>query len=93
LVRQEQRTAGLSQKVTIRLLVTRPRAASLKLDKAVEAELLNDPKERAEHDADRPGAQRHGRIAKTGSVKVTEALQWERYSHVMHIVSNVEGTL
>ena len=44
-------------------------------------------------DADRPGAQRHGRIAKTGSVKVTEAFVVERYSHVMHIVSNVEGIL
>jgi anthranilate synthase component 1 len=59
-----------------------------------EAELLADPKERAEHlmliDLARNDI---GRIAKTGSVKVTEAFGIERYSHVMHIVSNVEGML
>jgi anthranilate synthase component 1 len=58
------------------------------------AELVNDPKERAEHvmliDLARNDI---GRIAKTGSVKVTEAFVVERYSHVMHIVSNVEGIL
>ena len=97
LVRQEQVTANsiTEQKVTIRPLAgTRPRGASPELDKAAEAELINDPKERAEHvmliDLARNDI---GRIAKIGTVKVTEAFQVERYSHVMHIVSNVEGTL
>jgi anthranilate synthase component I len=93
LVRQEQTTEG--QKITIRPLAgTRPRAASPEADKAAEVELINDPKERAEHvmliDLARNDI---GRIAKTGSVKVTEAFAVERYSHVMHIVSNVEGLL
>jgi anthranilate synthase component 1 len=83
------------QKITIRPLAgTRPRGASPELDKAAEVELINDPKERAEHvmliDLARNDI---GRIAKIGSVKVTEAFCVERYSHVMHIVSNVEGTL
>jgi anthranilate synthase component 1 len=83
------------QKVTIRPLAgTRPRGATPERDKAVEAELVNDPKERAEHvmliDLARNDI---GRIAKTGTVKVTEAFAVERYSHVMHIVSNVEGLL
>jgi anthranilate synthase component 1 len=83
------------QKITIRPLAgTRPRGASALLDKAAELELVNDPKERAEHvmliDLARNDI---GRIAKVGSVKVTEAFCVERYSHVMHIVSNVEGTL
>ena len=97
LVRQEQVTLDgkTEQKITIRPLAgTRPRGASLALDKAAEAELLNDPKERAEHvmliDLARNDI---GRIAQIGSVKVTEAFSVERYSHVMHIVSNVEGTL
>ena len=97
LVRQEQVTleGKTEQKITIRPLAgTRPRGASLALDKAAEAELLNDPKERAEHvmliDLARNDI---GRIAQIGSVKVTEAFSVERYSHVMHIVSNVEGTL
>jgi anthranilate synthase component 1 len=94
LVRQEHAGDG-EQKVTIRPLAgTRPRGASPELDKAAEVELINDPKERAEHvmliDLARNDI---GRIAKTGSVKVTEAFAVERYSHVMHIVSNVEGTL
>ncbi len=93
LVRQEQTDEG--QKVTIRPLAgTRPRAASPQEDKAVEMELVSDPKERAEHvmliDLARNDI---GRIAKTGTVKVTEAFAVERYSHVMHIVSNVEGIL
>ncbi len=93
LVRQEQVEAG--QKITIRPLAgTRPRAATPELDKAAEAELVSDPKERAEHvmliDLARNDI---GRIARTGSVKVTEAFAVERYSHVMHIVSNVEGVL
>ena len=93
LVRHEHVPEG--EKVTIRPLAgTRPRAASPEEDKRVEAELLADPKERAEHlmliDLARNDI---GRIAKTGSVKVTEAFVVERYSHVMHIVSNVEGLL
>ena len=98
---QDERTGGASvgamfeQKITIRPLAgTRPRASSPEADKAVEHELVNDPKERAEHvmliDLARNDI---GRIAKTGTVKVTEAFAVERYSHVMHIVSNVEGTL
>jgi anthranilate synthase component 1 len=93
LVRQEQ--IDQEQKITIRPLAgTRPRGASPELDKAAETELITDPKERAEHvmliDLARNDI---GRIAKIGTVKVTEAFQVERYSHVMHIVSNVEGTL
>ncbi|BEP93877.1 anthranilate synthase component I [Acidovorax sp. sif1233] len=93
LVRQENTPDG--QKVTIRPLAgTRPRGATLEKDKAAEVELINDPKERAEHvmliDLARNDI---GRIAKTGTVKVTEAFAIERYSHVMHIVSNVEGIL
>jgi anthranilate synthase component I len=94
LVRQESTPQG-AQKITIRPLAgTRPRAATPEADKAIEAELLADPKERAEHvmliDLARNDI---GRIAKIGSVKVTEAFAVERYSHVMHIVSNVEGIL
>ena len=93
LVRQEHTPEG--DKVTIRPLAgTRPRGATPEQDKALEAELQADPKERAEHvmliDLARNDI---GRIAKTGSVKVTEAFAVERYSHVMHIVSNVEGLL
>ena len=104
LVRQEQvartgaaNAAGVEfdQKVTIRPLAgTRPRAASAEADKAAERELVSDPKERAEHvmliDLARNDI---GRIAKTGTVLVTDAFAVERYSHVMHIVSNVEGLL
>ena len=93
LVRQEQVEEG--QKITIRPLAgTRPRGSSPEADKAIEQELLADPKERAEHvmliDLARNDI---GRIAKIGSVKATEAFVVERYSHVMHIVSNVEGLL
>ena len=93
LVRQESTPEG--QKITIRPLAgTRPRGATPEADKAAEDELINDPKERAEHvmliDLARNDI---GRIAQTGSVKVTEAFVVERYSHVMHIVSNVEGLL
>jgi len=97
LVRQEKAIIdGVdSEKITIRPLAgTRPRATSPEADKAAEQELINDPKERAEHvmliDLARNDI---GRIAQTGSVKVTEAFAVERYSHVMHIVSNVEGVL
>ncbi len=93
LVRREHTPAG--DKVTIRPLAgTRPRGATPEQDIALEVELSADPKERAEHlmliDLARNDI---GRIAKTGSVKVTEAFTVERYSHVMHIVSNVEGLL
>ena len=93
LVRHEHTPEG--DKITIRPLAgTRPRGTSPESDKATEADLLADPKERAEHlmliDLARNDI---GRIAKTGSVKVTEAFAVERYSHVMHIVSNVEGML
>jgi anthranilate synthase component 1 len=93
LVRQEQTDEGA--KVIIRPLAgTRPRGATPDKDKAAEHELINDPKERAEHvmliDLARNDI---GRIAKIGTVKVTEAFVVERYSHVMHIVSNVEGVL
>jgi anthranilate synthase component 1 len=91
--------AGAGEKpgqiITVRPIAgTRPRGATPEQDKALEAELLADPKERAEHvmliDLARNDI---GRIAQTGSVKVTEAFGIERYSHVMHIVSNVEGQL
>jgi len=93
LVRHESTPEG--DKITIRPLAgTRPRGTSPEHDKATEADLLADPKERAEHlmliDLARNDI---GRIAKTGTVKVTEAFVVERYSHVMHIVSNVEGIL
>ena len=97
LVRQEvvEHKGKPAQKITIRPLAgTRPRASSPEADKATEHELINDPKERAEHvmliDLARNDI---GRIAQTGTVKVTEAFAVERYSHVMHIVSNVEGIL
>ncbi|MFN7546776.1 MAG: anthranilate synthase component I family protein, partial [Pseudomonadota bacterium] len=86
---------GTSEKVTIRPIAgTRPRGSTPERDRALERELLADPKERAEHlmliDLARNDI---GRIARTGSVRVTEAFGIERYSHVMHIVSNVEGRL
>jgi anthranilate synthase component 1 len=94
LVREEHAADG-ARKVTIRPLAgTRPRGATVERDLALEAELQADPKERAEHlmliDLARNDI---GRIAHTGSVKVTQSFSVERYSHVMHIVSNVEGTL
>ncbi|MDC6168314.1 anthranilate synthase component I [Paucibacter sp. XJ19-41] len=93
LVRHERTPEG--QQITIRPLAgTRPRGATPELDAALEVELKADPKERAEHlmliDLARNDI---GRIAKTGSVKLSDAFAVERYSHVMHIVSNVEGTL
>jgi anthranilate synthase component 1 len=82
-------------KVTIRPIAgTRPRGKTPEEDRALAAELLADPKERAEHlmliDLGRNDV---GRIAKTGAVKVTDSFFIERYSHVMHIVSNVEGEI
>jgi anthranilate synthase component I len=81
--------------VTIRPIAgTRPRGSTPALDKALEAELLADPKERAEHlmllDLGRNDV---GRVSEIGSVRVTDSFFVERYSQVMHIVSNVEGTL
>ncbi len=81
--------------VTIRPIAgTRVRGATPAEDRRLEEELLNDPKERAEHlmllDLGRNDV---GRVAKIGSVKVTDSFFVERYSQVMHIVSNVEGTL
>ncbi|MEW4447918.1 anthranilate synthase component I [Qipengyuania sp. JC766] len=81
--------------VTIRPIAgTRPRGATPALDRAAEAELLADPKERAEHlmllDLGRNDV---GRVAKRGTVEVTDSYTIERYSHVMHIVSNVVGEL
>lgn len=80
-------------RVTIRPLAgTRPRGATPEQDQALEAELLADPKERAEHlmllDLGRNDV---GRVSKPGSVEVTESFVVERYSQVMHIVSNVNG--
>ncbi len=79
--------------VTIRPLAgTRPRGATPADDERLEAELLADPKERAEHlmllDLGRNDV---GRVAEPGSVEVTKSFYVERYSHVMHIVSNVVG--
>ncbi|MBM3573509.1 MAG: anthranilate synthase component I, partial [Alphaproteobacteria bacterium] len=81
--------------VTIRPLAgTRRRGATPDEDKALAAELLADPKERAEHlmllDLGRNDV---GRVAKIGSVRVVEQFAVERYSHVMHIASHVEGEL
>ncbi len=81
--------------VTVRPIAgTRKRGATPEDDKALAEELLADPKERAEHimlvDLGRNDA---GRVAQTGSVHVTEQMVIERYSHVMHIVSNVEGKI
>jgi anthranilate synthase component 1 len=81
--------------VTVRPIAgTRPRGATPHEDKALEDELLADPKERAEHlmllDLGRNDV---GRVAKIGTVNVTDQFFVERYSHVMHIVSNVEGEL
>jgi len=82
-------------KVTLRPIAgTRRRGTTPEKDLEMERELLGDPKERAEHvmliDLGRNDV---GRIAKVGSVKVTETMVVERYSHVMHMVSNVEGTI
>jgi anthranilate synthase component 1 len=82
-------------KVTIRPLAgTRPRGATAAEDEALARDLLADPKELAEHlmllDLGRNDV---GRVAEIGSVRVTEQMVIERYSHVMHIVSNVEGRI
>ena len=82
-------------KVTVRPIAgTRPRGKTPEQDVALGHELLADPKEVAEHlmliDLGRNDA---GRVSQVGQVKVTEQMVIERYSHVMHIVSNVEGVL
>lgn len=94
LVRNEQLNDG-NKKVTIRPLAgTRPRGVTPEHDAQLGVELLSDPKEIAEHvmliDLARNDI---GRIAQTGSVKVTDQMVIEKYSHVQHIVSNVEGVL
>ncbi|SMC21904.1 anthranilate synthase component 1 [Andreprevotia lacus DSM 23236] len=81
--------------VTVRPIAgTRPRGKTRELDEALAAELLADEKEIAEHvmliDLGRNDA---GRVAQTGSVKLVDRMIIERYSHVMHIVSSVEGQL
>ncbi|SFF48942.1 anthranilate synthase, component I [Fontimonas thermophila] len=81
--------------VTVRPIAgTRRRGATIEEDQALERELLADPKEIAEHlmliDLGRNDV---GRVAEIGSVRVTEKMVIERYSHVMHIVSNVSGRL
>ncbi|MDY0181396.1 anthranilate synthase component I family protein [Aliarcobacter skirrowii] len=96
--------AGSSPEVMIRLVDnhmllrpiagTRKRGATLQKDLEMENELLNDLKERSEHlmlvDLGRNDV---GRVARAGSVKVTELMRIERYSHVMHMVSDVEAVL
>ncbi|WP_036172575.1 anthranilate synthase component I [Massilia sp. 9096] len=94
LVRNEQEADG-SRTVTLRPIAgTRPRGSTPERDAELAKELLADPKEIAEHvmliDLARNDI---GRIAKTGTVKVTDQMVIEKYSHVQHIVSNVEGTL
>ena len=81
--------------VTVRPIAgTRPRGKTTQEDATLAADLLADPKECAEHlmlmDLGRNDV---GRVAQIGSVKVTENMQIENYSHVMHIVSNVDGKL
>jgi anthranilate synthase component 1 len=101
---EELKLAGASPEILVRLeenkvelrpiAGTRRRGETPEQDKALEVELLADPKERAEHimlvDLGRNDV---GRVAKIGSVNVTELFTVERYSHVMHIVSHVEGDL
>ncbi len=81
--------------ITVRPIAgTRPRGADEEADRALEADLLADPKELAEHlmliDLGRNDT---GRVSETGSVELTEKMVVERYSHVMHIVSNVTGRI
>jgi anthranilate synthase component 1 len=86
---------GDEKRVTVRPIAgTRKRGATFEEDQALATELLADEKERAEHvqllDLGRNDA---GRVAQIGTVKLTESMTIERYSHVMHMVSNVEGKL
>jgi len=100
----ETRVIGASPEVLVRkegdhvevrpIAGTRPRGSTFEEDQRLEQELLADPKERAEHimlvDLGRNDL---GRVCATGSVQVDELMVIERYSHVMHIVSNVSGRL
>jgi anthranilate synthase component 1 len=100
----ETRVIGASPEVLVRkegghvevrpIAGTRPRGVTFEEDQHLEQELLADPKERAEHimlvDLGRNDL---GRVCETGSVHVDELMVIERYSHVMHIVSNVSGQL
>jgi anthranilate synthase component 1 len=84
-----------NNRVTLRPIAgTRPRGQTPARDEELSAELLADPKERAEHimlvDLGRNDV---GRVSRYGTVEVTELMQIEKYSHVLHIVSQVEGTL
>jgi anthranilate synthase component 1 len=89
MVRLENRVATLRP-----IAGTRPRGGSEQADRALAAELLADEKERAEHlmlvDLGRNDL---GRVARTGSVQVTDLMVVERYSHVMHLVSNINCDL
>ena len=101
---EETRVIGASPEVLVRkegervevrpIAGTRPRGQTAEQDQRLEEELLADPKERAEHimlvDLGRNDL---GRVCATGSVRVDELMVIERYSHVMHIVSNVSGKL
>ena len=85
----------VNNEVTIRPIAgTRPRGKNKNQDRKLTSELLKDPKELAEHlmllDLGRNDA---GKVSKIGSVNVTEKFKVEKYSHVMHIVSNVTGKL
>jgi anthranilate synthase component 1 len=85
----------VDRQVTVRPLAgTRPRGATAEEDRHLAEELLADPKERAEHvmlvDLGRNDV---GRVARFGTVKLSDVMVIERYSHVMHITSNVTGTL
>ena len=82
-----------NKKITIRPIAgTRPRGKNISQDKKYKEQLLNDKKELAEHlmllDLGRNDV---GKVSKINTVKVTEKFKIEKYSHVMHIVSNVEG--
>jgi len=95
LVRLDDSDSGGARRVTLRPIAgTRKRGTTMEEDQALAQELLADQKERAEHlmllDLGRNDV---GRVAQIGSVRVTEQFIIERYSHVMHIVSNVEGDL
>ena len=81
--------------ITVRPIAgTRPRGSNDHQDRLLEDELLNDPKEKAEHlmliDLGRNDA---GKVSKIGSIKLTDKMIIEKYSHVMHMVSNVTGEI
>ncbi|MEO1004033.1 MAG: chorismate-binding protein [Cyanobacteria bacterium J06638_7] len=95
MVKAEPVAGSTEVKASLRPIAgTRPRGAGEAEDRALEQELLADPKERAEHvmlvDLGRNDL---GRVCRPGSVQVTDLMVVERYSHVMHIVSQVEGAL